>query len=116
MLVPPRVPYETCQDADLVGSTEFIIEQVENAPPGTQWAIGTEINLVAPAFARAPRAARPVAAEERVPVRHHEPHRSRAPVWALENLVAGHVVNEIVVDDRTIEWAKVALGRMLEIR
>jgi quinolinate synthase len=36
--------------------------------------------------------------------------------WALENLGLGHVVNEIVVDDGTIEWARVALARMLEIR
>jgi quinolinate synthase len=36
--------------------------------------------------------------------------------WALENLVHGHVVNEIVVDDDTARWAREALARMLEIR
>ena len=36
--------------------------------------------------------------------------------WVLENLVAGHVVNEITVDDETIRWARVALERMLEVR
>jgi quinolinate synthase len=35
--------------------------------------------------------------------------------WVLENLVEGRVVNQIVVDDKTAEWAKVALDRMLSI-
>jgi quinolinate synthase len=32
--------------ADLVGSTEFIIKTIEAAPAGSAWAIGTELNLV----------------------------------------------------------------------
>ena len=35
--------------------------------------------------------------------------------WVLENLVEGHVVNQITVDPETAEWARVALQRMLEI-
>ena len=35
--------------------------------------------------------------------------------WVLENLVEGHVVNQIRVDADTGEWARVALQRMLEI-
>ena len=35
--------------------------------------------------------------------------------WVLENLVEGKVVNRIVVDDDTAEWARVALDRMLAI-
>ena len=37
-------------------------------------------------------------------------------LWALENLVAGRVVNRIAVDDQTRQWAKVALERMLSLR
>ena len=33
----------------------------------------------------------------------------------LEALVRGEVVNQIVVDDRTAEWARVALQRMLDL-
>jgi len=36
--------------------------------------------------------------------------------WALENLVEGRVVNRIHVADDTKHWARVALGRMLEIQ
>jgi quinolinate synthase len=36
-------------------------------------------------------------------------------VWAMENLVAGNVVNRIEVDPDTERWAKVALQRMLDL-
>jgi quinolinate synthase len=36
--------------------------------------------------------------------------------WAVENLVAGNVVNEIKVDAHTRKWATVALERMLTIK
>ncbi len=36
-------------------------------------------------------------------------------VWALENLVAGHVVNPIKVDADTEKYAKIALDRMLAL-
>ena len=32
--------------ADLVGSTEFIIKTIAEAPAGSTWAIGTELHLV----------------------------------------------------------------------
>jgi quinolinate synthase len=37
-------------------------------------------------------------------------------LWALENLAAGKIVNQISVDERTREFAKVALDRMLALR
>ena len=37
-------------------------------------------------------------------------------LWALESLVDGEVVNEIVVPDEQAKWAKIALDRMLQIR
>ena len=40
-----------------------------------------------------------------------EPHLA----WCLESLVRGEVVNQIVVDPETAEWARVALERMLSI-
>lgn len=36
--------------------------------------------------------------------------------WALENLVAGRVVNRIKVDNEVKQWGRVALDRMLEIK
>jgi quinolinate synthase len=36
--------------------------------------------------------------------------------WALENLVAGRVVNQISVPPDIAHWARVALSRMLELK
>jgi quinolinate synthase len=41
-----------------------------------------------------------------------EPHLASC----LEALVRGEVVNQIVVDDQTSEWALVALQRMLDLK
>ena len=115
VLVHPECSYDVVARADLVGSTEFIIRTVEAAPPGSSWAIGTELNLV-----------------QRLANAHPEQHitfldktvcycstmnRIDLPhfVWALENLVAGTVVNRIEVDPETERWAKVALQRMLDL-
>ncbi|MFM8952492.1 MAG: quinolinate synthase NadA, partial [Planctomycetaceae bacterium] len=46
VLVHPECSMEVVDKADLVGSTSYIIRQVEAAPPGTKWAIGTELHLV----------------------------------------------------------------------
>jgi quinolinate synthase len=35
--------------------------------------------------------------------------------WAMDNLVDGVVVNEIVVDDETKHYAKIALDRMISL-
>jgi quinolinate synthase len=43
----PECVFEVVEKADLVGSTDFIIRNIEAAPPGTAWAVGTEQNLVA---------------------------------------------------------------------
>ncbi len=37
---------EVVDQADVVGSTGQIIRAVEESPPGTRWAIGTELHLV----------------------------------------------------------------------
>ena len=115
ILVHPECKYETCQAADLVGSTDFIIRTVAGSPPGSKWAIGTEIHLVNRLAAQHPD--KLVISMQRNVCACATMYRID-PVhlcWALENLAAGHVVNEIQVDDTTAEWARVALARMLEI-
>ena len=46
IIVQPECPMETVEAAGRVGSTEFIREQVNSAPPGSKWGIGTEVSLV----------------------------------------------------------------------
>jgi quinolinate synthetase A len=42
----PESMLEVCQKSDYVGSTEFILNTITNAPPNTHWLVGTELNLV----------------------------------------------------------------------
>ncbi len=46
IVVHPECTREVVELADAVGSTGFIVNYVENAPPGSTIIIGTEINLV----------------------------------------------------------------------
>lgn len=115
ILVHPECKHEVVTKADLVGSTEFIIKTIEAAEPGSTWAIGTELNLVK-RLADAHPDLNIVFLDRNVCYcstmnRIDLPHL----VWALENLVAGNVVNQIQVDAETEEWAKVALQRMLDL-
>jgi quinolinate synthase len=115
VIVHPECQHEVVLMADQVGSTEFIIKAVESAPPGTRWAVGTELNLVQ-------RLARAHPEQEVTFLEQHvcycsTMNRIDLPhlVWALENLVAGHVVNQVVVDPDTEHHAKLALQRMLDL-
>ena len=115
ILVHPECSHDVVTRADLVGSTEFIIKTIEAAPAGSSWAIGTELNLVQ-RLANAHPDKNIVFLDKTVCYcstmnRIDLPHL----VWALENLVAGNVVNVIEVDPDTEKWAKVALQRMLDL-
>ena len=46
VVVHPECRWEVCQKADALGSTERIIELIEQAPEGASFAVGTEIHLV----------------------------------------------------------------------
>lgn len=46
VIVHPECNFDVVQAADDNGSTSYIIDQIEKSPPGSQFAIGTEINLV----------------------------------------------------------------------
>jgi quinolinate synthase len=115
VLVHPECQHEVVLKADLIGSTEFIIKTVEQAPPGSKWAIGTELNLVK-RLANAHPEQQIVFLEQHVCYcatmnRIDLPHL----VWALESLAQGHVVNQITVDAETERYAKDALQRMLDL-
>ena len=115
ILVHPECSMEVVDKADLVGSTSYILRQVEQAPPGTKWAIGTELHLVKRLESAHPeqeiRFLSPVvcmcATMYRIDLAHL--------CWSLEHLEAGDAVNVIRVDDETAKWAVVALERMLAV-
>ncbi|HET6152268.1 MAG TPA: quinolinate synthase NadA [Marmoricola sp.] len=115
ILVHPECAHEVVLKADLVGSTEFIINTIEAAPAGSSWAIGTELNLVKRLAAAHPD--KNIVFLDKTVCYCSTMNRIDLPhlVWALESLVEGTVVNQIQVDGETEKWAKVALQRMLDL-
>jgi quinolinate synthase len=115
VLVHPECTHEVVTKADLVGSTEFIINTIDAAPAGSAWAIGTELNLVS-RLAKAHPDKR-ITFLDRTVCFCSTMNRIDLPhlVWALESLVDGRVVNRIDVDADTSRWAKVALDQMLAL-
>ena len=115
VIAHPETSHEVCALADKVGSTDFIIREVEAAPPGSVIAVATEIHLVQRLDAETPDktvvSLDPLICPCSTMFRIDGPHLA----WVLEELVAGRVVNQITVDPDTSEWAKVALERMLSI-
>ncbi len=113
VIVHPECRFEVAQAADEIGSTEGIIKSVKAAAPGTQWAVGTEIHMVN--RLRKELADRMVMSLDSSVCVCTTMYRI-TPVhllWALENLAAGKIVNQISVDDRTRKFARTALDRML---
>ncbi len=116
ILVHPECPREVFELADVSGSTSKIIKTVESSPPGSKWAIGTELHLVNRLKQQHPdkeiHFLSPVvcmcATMYRIDLAHL--------CWSLENLVAGTPVNVIEVDAETARWSLVALERMLEVK
>jgi quinolinate synthase len=116
ILVHPECPREVFELADEYGSTGKIIKTVEAAPPGTKWAIGTELHLVNRLKQQHPEQEvhflSPVvcmcATMYRIDLAHL--------CWSLENLAAGTPVNVIEVDEETARWSLLSLERMLEVK
>jgi quinolinate synthase len=113
----PECRYEVCELSDYVGSTEFIIETIREAPPNTRWLVGTELNLVnriAEEFKPQGKIVQfmsPLVCMCSTMNRIDPQHLA----WCLEGLVAGNVVNRIQVPDHDKELARVALQRMLDV-
>ena len=115
VLVHPECRYEVVAAADYVGSTEKIIQTVAAAPAGSAWAIATDLNLVRRLAHQHPD--KQVMFLDRTVCYCSTMNRIDLPhlVWALEELAAGRVVNQITVDPVTAEYARQALDRMLAL-
>jgi len=117
VIVHPECTWDVVQAADDSGSTEYIIRQVTGSPPGSIWAVGTEVHLVN-------RLARQLAPDRTVMTLDSvgclcstmfrvSPNHL---LWVLESLIDGDVPNRIVVPDDQKHWSRVALDRMLGIQ
>ena len=114
IIVHPECPYETVEKSDFAGSTSYIIQMIEQADPGSKWAVGTEMNLVQ-------RLAQQHPDKEIISLNPHlcpcmTMNRITLPylLWSLESIASKEYINEIKVDETITRNATLALERMLE--
>ncbi|HEC35754.1 MAG TPA: quinolinate synthase NadA, partial [Anaerolineae bacterium] len=101
--------------ADDAGSTAHIVRQVEEAPSGTKWAIGTEHHLVHRLAEEHPDQFIISLADVPPLCRTMNMITQRNLAQALEGLVQGRVIHPVIVEPETAHWARMALHRMLEL-
>ena len=113
VIVHPECQYEVVSKADVIGSTEMIIKTVTQSPAGSSWAVGTELNLVKRLAANNPD--KTVVFLDKDVCYCSTMNRIDLPhlLWAMESLVKGRVVNQIKVEPKTANFARIALDRML---
>ena len=116
VIVHPECRMEVVQAADADGSTAFIAKTVTEAPAGSQFAIGTEINLVSRLARENPDklvyCLDPVVCPCSTMYRIHPAYLC----WTLEELAEGRIVNRVELDDDTRRDAHIALERMLAVK
>lgn len=115
ILVHPECMREVVEISDLNGSTSFIINTVDNSPSGSKWAIGTELNLVLRLQKQFPDKEIYLLAPDLCMCATMYRIAPQNLAWAMENIAAGNVVNQIKVDDETKHYALVALQRMIDL-
>ncbi|ACU70582.1 quinolinate synthetase complex, A subunit [Catenulispora acidiphila DSM 44928] len=115
VLVHPECRHEVVEKADYVGSTERIITLLNEAEPGSAWAIGTELNLVKRLATEHPD--KQIVFLDKSVCYCSTMNRIDLPhlVWTLEALAEGRVPNVIEVDADTAHYARVALEQMLAL-
>jgi len=115
VIVHPECQHEVVADADVVGSTEKIIQVVSQSAPGSKWAVGTELNLVSRLASQNPD--KEVVFLDKTVCYCSTMNRIDLPhlVWSMESILAGHIVNQVKVDSRIAQYSKVALEQMLAL-
>ena len=115
VIAHPECTFDVVQAADASGSTEQILNTVRDSPPGSVWAVATEIHLVN-------RLTHEVAPEKTVvtldpfgclcsTMFRVSPNHL---LWVLEGLVEGKIHNQITVPEPEKSLARLSLDRMLE--
>jgi quinolinate synthase len=115
VLAHPECTYDVVTAADEIGSTEAIIRTVAEAPAGTAFAVGTELNLVQRLATQHPD--KTVVFLDKTVCYCSTMNRIDLPhlVRSLETLAAGEVVNRITVEPDTAALARRALEQMLAL-
>jgi quinolinate synthase len=113
IIVHPECLPDVVRCSDLVGSTSFIKNNIEKAPSGSRWAIGTEIHFV-------DRMKRDNPDKHIIPLGSwmcHEMSKVTAVglLGVLEGIVEKRQQPAVTVHQETEKFARIALNKMLEI-
>lgn len=115
VIVHPECCQEVVAAADQAGSTHKILQVIEQAEPGSTWAIGTDNNLVYRIIHDHPDknilALNPISC----PCLTMNRICLANLTWILEELVDGQVHNQITVDPKITKDALKPLDKMLEL-
>lgn len=115
VIVHPECRMEVVDLADQAGSTQQIIQQIEESPPGSKWVIGTEFRLVDRLRRQHP--------EQFIASLSPQPSYCRTMsritldnlTRVVEGLARGELINQVTVDPETARLARIGLDRMLEV-
>ena len=115
ILVHPECTRDVVDASDYNGSTEYIIDMVNNAEPNSIWAIGTEINLVKRLASENPD--KNIYCLDSVVCPCSTMYRIHPAylLWVLEGLIAGFLINKIQVSPEDKKYSKIAIDRMLNL-
>ena len=115
IIVHPECTLDVVQSADYYGSTEYIKKIIDEAEPGTSWAIGTEISMVNRLSEENPDkkifCLDSIVCPCSTMYRIHPAYLS----WVLDGLLENKVINQIKVPDNVKKYSKISLNRMLEL-
>lgn len=114
VIVHPECPAEVVAHSDLSGSTSQILRAVANAPAGSSFAVGTEINMVARLARENPdKLIVPLARSLCGAMYTINAHNLG---YTLERLLVDDPFNVVQVPGEIARWANVALQRMLKVK
>jgi len=116
VIVHPECTMEVVDAADEAGSTDVICKAIAAAPPGSTFAVGTEINLVQRLAGQYPEhtifCLDSIVCPCSTMYRIHPSYLA----WVLESLERGEVLNRISVPESIAVPARIALERMLSLK
>lgn len=115
IIVHPECPMDVVMAADMYGSTEYIVKTIRESETGSQWAVGTEVNLVSRLQDEMPDkmiyCLDPIVCPCSTMYRIHPAYLC----WVLEGLVNKTIINQVKVDEPIRSWAKISLEKMMEL-
>ncbi len=116
VIVHPECRRDVVRESDVNGRTSTIIDTIDNAEPGSTWAVGTEFNLVDHLDRRNPeKDVLPLGCEDCIDCNAMAQINPSYLLWTLEELRDDNPVNVISVEAKSSRYAKQALDRMIDL-